>query len=135
MIKLLRNKWFLIIFTLSYFGFLWLVFQSLYVKEIYLQRMYKSTGTPDPVKAMELYSRMMKSGPKKNEMDSFFRLVNVLERAGKKEEAIRVLNQIIELKPEDEGTRLRLAVALHNVGKYLEAERHFIILLKEVNEK
>lgn len=59
-------------------------------------------------------------------------LATILRRAGKRENVITVLNRMVELMPEDRGLRLQLALDLHNQGKYLEAERHFVILLQEI---
>ncbi|MEE8424096.1 MAG: hypothetical protein V3S49_06100 [Thermodesulfobacteriota bacterium] len=80
---------------------------------------------------MEQYNRMMGSELKSKEIDSLHQLVKILKRVEKKEEVITVLNRMVEMMPEDRDLRLELALDLHNHGKYLEAERHFVILLKE----
>lgn len=131
LIKLIRNKYFLVFFMLSCFGFLWLFFQSHYENEILLHSLYRSVKLPDHAKVMEQYNRMMGSELKSKEIDSLHQLVKILKRVEKKEEVITVLNRMVEMMPEDRDLRLGLALDLHNHGKYLEAERHFVILLKE----
>ncbi len=42
-----------------------------------------------------------------------------------------VLSRLVQLSPEDRGLRKQLALALHNQGKFAEAEKHLAILLKE----
>ena len=42
-----------------------------------------------------------------------------------------VLTQLVGLSPKDRELRKQLAVALHNQGKYDEAEKHLVILMGE----
>lgn len=80
---------------------------------------------------MKLYSTMMKSVPKSNEFNSFYRLAKILARAEKRKESIKVLNRIIRIAPEDREVRLWLAIELYNQKRYREAEKHFVVLLKK----
>lgn len=130
-IKLIRNKWFLVTFSLFYLGILWVSFQWVYHKELMLQNIYKGNTPPDPGQVMKLYSTMMKSAPKSKERNSFYRLAKILARAEKRKEAIKVLNRMIKIAPEDGEVRLWLALELYNQKRYREAEKHFVVLLKK----
>ncbi|HHT9137099.1 MAG TPA: tetratricopeptide repeat protein [Candidatus Wunengus sp. YC60] len=134
-IKLIRNKWFLAAFSVFYFGIVWIFFQIFYRKELLLQKVYKSSNTPDISQVMTLYNKMMRPAPDRSEFDSFYRLAKTLTRIEKKKELIKVLNKLIKTAPEDRDLRLWLAVELHNQGRYREAEKHFVILLKGKGEK
>lgn len=129
-VKLIRNKWFLIAFSLFYFGIVWGLFRIFYHKEILLQKMYKGGDTPDALQVMTLYKKMMKTAPKRGNFHSFYRLAKILARIERKKEVIKVLNKLIKTAPEDRELRLWLAVELHNQGRYREAEKHFVALLK-----
>lgn len=131
-IRLIRNKLFLIPFFLFYSWVLWMLFQITYDNEILLNRLYKSKRSPDYSKeAIRLYRGMMSQELTRRRIGSFYRLIEVLERAERKEEIVTVLEKMFRLMPEDEYLRSSLAIALHNAGRYLEAEEHFIKLLKE----
>lgn len=130
LIKLIRNKWFLIAFSVFYFGIVWGLFRTFYHKEILLQKLYKGSDTPDTLQVMTLYKKMMKTAPKRGNFHSFYHLAKILARIERKKEVIKVLNKLIKTDPEDEGLRLWLAVELHNQGRYRDAEKHFITLLK-----
>ncbi len=108
-IKLIRNKWFLLTFSLFYVGIIWASFQWVYHKELLLQKIYKSNNPPDTGQVMTLYSKMMKSVPKSKECKSFYCLAKILARAEKRKEAIKVLSRMIKITPEDEEVRLWLA--------------------------
>ena len=135
LIKSIRNKWFLLIFSFFFFGISWISFRFVYRKELLLQKIYKSNETPDTLQVVMLYNKMMKSAPKRHELNSFYHLAKILTRIEKKKELIKVLNKLIKTAPEDRELRLWLAVELHNQGRYREAEKHFVILLKEKGEK
>ncbi|MBE7444662.1 MAG: tetratricopeptide repeat protein [Planctomycetia bacterium] len=130
-IQLIRKKWFLVTFSLCYLGILWTSFQWVYHKELLLQNLYKSNTPPESGQVMKLYSTMMKSVPKSNEFNSFYRLAKILARAEKRKESIKVLNRIIRIAPEDREVRLWLAIELYNQKRYREAEKHFVVLLKK----
>ncbi len=130
-IKLIRNKWFLLIFSIFFFGIVWCCFQLVYRDELLLLRMYRSSTPPDPAKAMMLYNKMMKTKPDPYEIASFYRLAKVLARVEKRKEVIRILRKLVRIAPKDKELRLWFAVELHNKKRYKEAERHFQFLLKE----
>ncbi|MFQ5901567.1 MAG: hypothetical protein ACE5IH_08435 [Thermodesulfobacteriota bacterium] len=95
--------------------------------------MYVSAGMPDSAKVLEQYNRIMRAEPERKDINLLHRLVEVLKKAEKNEEVVEVLNRMVGLMPEDKELRLRLAVALHLQDRYLEAEQHFVILLREGN--
>lgn len=129
-IGFIRKRWLVLLFSVIFFGMLWGSFQWMYREQILLQQLYKSGTLPDQRVAMTLYREMVVSGTIHSDTNSLSLLAEVLARAEKREEAIRVWNRLVSQMPEDRGLRLRLAVALHNQGKYLEAEKHFVVLLK-----
>ena len=130
-LKLIRNKWFLLIFSFFFWGIICISFQWVYKKELLLRSLYKSTKSPDTLQVMILYSNMMKSIPDRHELKPWYFLANILIKAEKKKEAIKVLSKLIKIAPEDREVRLWLAIELHNQKRYREAEKHFAMLLKE----
>lgn len=130
MVKFIRNKWFLIGFSVFYLGTVWGFFRTFYHKEILLQKLYKGSDTPDALQVMTLYKKMMKTAPKRGNFHSFYRLAKILARIERKKEVIKILNRLIKTVPEDGELRLWLAVELHNQGRYREAEKHFAALLR-----
>ncbi|MEP9411797.1 MAG: tetratricopeptide repeat protein [Candidatus Brocadia sp.] len=130
LIKLIRNKWFLIAFSVFYFCIVCALFRIFYHKEILLQRLYKGSDTPDALQVMTLYRKMIKTAPKRGNFRSFYRLAKILARIERKKEAIKVLNKLIKTAPEDRELRLWLAVELYNQKRYREAEKHFAVLLR-----
>lgn len=130
-IKLIRSKWFVVTFFLFYFGIFWGAFQWVYKNEIILQSLYKNTESPDADKVMMLYNAMIKKVPGRKEINSYYCLGKILLRAEKRKEAIKVLNTMIKITPEDRSVRMWLAIELHNQQRYREAEKHFIILLRQ----
>ncbi|MFQ5842756.1 MAG: tetratricopeptide repeat protein [Thermodesulfobacteriota bacterium] len=132
-IELIRNKWIILFCALMLFGILWGSFQWMYREQILLHKLYAGRQRPDQAAAMMLYREMMESGTNHGDRKSLARLAEILVRGGKGEEAIRVWGRLVSQMPEDRGLRFRLAVALHNQGKYLEAEKHFDVLLEGVN--
>ncbi len=129
-IGFIRKRWFMLLFSVIFFGMLWGSFQWMYREQILLQQLYTGGTLPDQRVAMTLYREMVESGTIHSDTNSLSLLAEVLARAGKREEAIRVWNRLVTQMPKDRGVRLRLAVALHNQRKYLEAEKHFVVLLK-----
>lgn len=132
-IKLLRHRWFLLTFSLAFFGIIWISFQLVYKTELLIQNMYKSNEPPDALQVMVLYNKITKSALKQNEIDLYHRLSEILMRIGKKKEAVKVLNRLVNTVPEDRSLRLSLAVELHNQKRYKEAEKHFVVLLRGKN--
>ena len=130
-IKLIRNKWFLLIFSIFFFGIVWCFFQLVYRDELILRDLYRGNKPPDPAKAMVLYRKMMRTKSNPHEMASFYRLAKVLARVEKRKEVIRILRKLVRIAPKDKELRLWFAVELHNQKRYKEAERHFQLLLKE----
>jgi len=129
-IGFIRKRWTMLLFSVICFGMLWGSFQWMYREQILLQQLYTGGTLPDQRVAMTLYREMVESGTIHSDTNSLSLLAEVLARAGKREEAIRVWNRLVTQMPKDRGVRLRLAVALHNQRKYLEAEKHFVVLLK-----
>ncbi len=130
-IKLMRNKWFLLGFLISFFGIVWLSFRLVYKKELFIQEIHKGNKFADSSQVMALYNKMMKSSRKLDEIETYYRLASILINIGKKREAIKVLNRLVKTVPEDRSLRLSLAVELHNEKRYREAEKHFVVLLKK----
>lgn len=133
-IRFIRNKWLMMFFALMFFGLLWGSFQWVYRREILLRRLYYSGTLHDQKVALTLYEDVMESGFTQRDPKSLSLLAEILAKMGKKEEAIRIWDRLVSQLPEDRAARFRLAVALHNHGKYLEAEKHFNVLLRGVNE-
>ncbi|MFN3533302.1 MAG: hypothetical protein ACK41Q_12455 [Candidatus Brocadia sp.] len=111
-IKLIRNRWFLLTFSLAFFGIIWSSFQLVYKKELLIQDMYRSKEPPDTLLVMMLYNKMTKSAIKQNEIDLYYRLSEILIRIGKKKEAARILSKLVKAVSEDRSLRLSLAVEL-----------------------
>lgn len=130
-IKLIRNKWFIAIFFLFYFGIFWGAFQWVYKNEILLQLLYEGAESPDADKVMMLYNAMMRKVPGRKEINSYYCLGKILIRAEKRKEAIKVLNAMIKITPDDRSVRLWLAIELYNQQRYRDAEKHFVVLLKK----
>lgn len=120
-------------FSLAFFGIIWISFQLVYKTELLIQNMYKSNEPPDALQVMVLYNKITKSALKQNEIDLYHRLSEILMRIGKKKEAVKVLNRLVNTVPEDRSLRLSLAVELHNQKRYKEAEKHFVVLLRGKN--
>jgi tetratricopeptide (TPR) repeat protein len=134
LISLIRNKWFILIFSFFFCGVSWAAFQSVYEKELLLIDMYNS-DSPDTLKVTELYNEWMESVPKRDEIGLYYRLSKILSKIDKKKEAIEILEKLVNTFSEDRNMRLWLAVELHNQERYTEAEEHFNILLKEKAEE
>ncbi|MCF6154860.1 MAG: hypothetical protein E3K36_06315 [Candidatus Brocadia sp.] len=132
-IKLIRNKRFLLIFPLAFFGIIWVSFQLVYKTELLIQNMYGGNEPPDILQVMMLYNKMTKSALKHNEIDLYCHLSQILMRIGKKKEAVKVLNRLVKTVPENRNLRLSLAIELHNQKRYREAEKHFVVLLRGKN--
>ncbi|MDN3515088.1 MAG: tetratricopeptide repeat protein [Candidatus Brocadia sp.] len=77
---------------------------------------------------------MIKSIPDRHELKPWYFLANILIKAEKKKEAIKILSKLIKIAPEDREVRLWLAIELHNQKRYREAEKHFVVLLKKNNK-
>ena len=133
-IELIRNRWFVLFCGLTCFGILWGSFQWIYREQILLQQLYNSGTLHDQKFALVLYRDVIQPGSNHRDPQLLSLLAEILVKTGKRDEAIRIWDQLVARTPADRGMRLRLAVALHNQGKYLEAERHFSVLLKGVNK-
>src|SRR3989304_666734 len=116
-IKLIRNKWFLLIFSIFFFGIVWCFFQLVYRDELILRDLYRDNKPPDPVKVMVLYRKMMRTKPNPHEKDSFYRLAKVLARVEKRKEVIRILRKLVRVVPMDKELRLWLPAHLQNQKK------------------
>jgi tetratricopeptide (TPR) repeat protein len=81
-----------------------------------------------------LYRDVITSGSNGRDPQLLSLLAEILVKTGRREEAIRIWDDLVGRTPEDRGLRFRLAVALHNQGKYLEAEKHFGVLLEGVKD-
>ncbi len=130
-IQLIRNGWFIGTIGLLYGAAVWSGFQWIYTAEIVLERLEQAVEAPDPAAAMRVYEQIARSRVRRDDLDSFVKLGQVLERAGRADEAIEVWRRVAAAIPEDEGLRMRLALTLHNAGRYAEAELHFAALLRE----
>lgn len=130
-VKLMRNKWFLMAFSVFFSGVVWGSFQLVYLKELPLYAMYRNDKPPDPAKVMALYKKMIRTKLNSRKIKSFYCLAKVLARVGKEKEEIRVLRKLVRVVPQDGKLRLWLAVELYNQKRYKEAERHFQLLRKQ----
>ena len=130
-IQLIRNGWFIGTIGLLYGAAVWGGFQWIYAAEIVLERLEQAVEAPDPAAAMRVYEQIARSRVRRDDLDSFVKLGQVLERAERADEAIEVWRRVAAAIPEDEGLRMRLALTLHNAGRYAEAEPHFAALLRE----
>lgn len=129
--RLIRNGWFIGIIGLLYGAAVWGGFQWIYTAEIVLERLEQAVEVPDPAAIMRVYEQIAHSRVRRDDLDTFVTLGQVLERAGRADEAIEVWRRVAAAIPEDEGLRMRLALTLHNAGRYAEAEPHFAALLRE----
>ena len=130
-IQLIRNGWFIGTIGLLYGAAVWGGFQWIYTAEIVLERLEQAVEAPDPAAAMRVYEQIARSRVRRDDLDIFVKLGQVLERAGRADEAIEVWRRVVVTIPEDEGLRLRLALTLHHASRYAEAEPHFAALLRE----
>lgn len=129
--QLIRNGWFIGAIGLLYGTAVWGGFQWIYTAEIELERLEQAVEAPDSARTMRVYEQIIHSQARRDDLDTFVTLGQILERAGRADEAIEVWRRVAAAIPEDEGLRLRLALTLHNAGRYGEAEPHFAALLRE----
>ncbi len=134
LIYLIRKKWFILVSSLFLCGIILVTFQYVYKKEIYLTSMFNKK-IPDTLMIANLYDKWIKSIPKRDEIGQYHRLSKILIKIGRKQEAIKILNKLLSTFPKDRDIRLLLAVELHNQKRYIDAEEHFAILLKEETKK
>jgi len=130
-IQLIKNKWIVSVAGLLWGAIIWGGFQWLYTTEIELERLALTVKTPDPVRTMHIYEQIARSRVRQDNLETFIKLGEVLERAEQGNTAIEVWRHIVTVIPEDTGLRTRLALSLHNTHHYTEAEAHFAILLQE----
>jgi len=130
-IQLIRNGWVVGVAGLLYGAAVWGGFQWIYTAEIVLERLEQAVEAPDPAAAMRVHEQIARSRVRRDALDSFVKLGQVLERAGRRDAAIEIWRRVVAVVPEDEGLRMRLALTLHNAGRYAEAEPHFAALLRE----
>lgn len=130
-IRLIRNGWFVGVAGLLYGVAVWGSFQWIYTTEIVLERLEQAVEAPDPAAVMRVYEQIARSRVRRDDLDSFVKLGQVLERAERRDAAIEIWRRVVAVVPEDEGLRMRLALTLHNAGRYAEAEPHFAALLRE----
>ena len=131
-IELIRNKWFALFCAVTFFGILWGSFQWIYRDQIVLRKLYNGGTLRDQHVALMLYRDIMESGSDSKDARLLSLLAETLVKGGRRDQAIRIWDQLVRRTPEDRELRFRLAVALHNQGKYLEAEKHFDVLLQGV---
>jgi len=128
-IALIRHRWIAGAALLLYGAVLWGGFQRIYRAEIELQRLARAPEAPNPERTDHVYRAIMRSPVRRTNLEIFVALGDLLERAGRWNEAVLVWQQTAAAAPEDRGFRWRLALALHNAGRYAEAERYFAELL------
>ena len=133
-IQLIRKGWFIGVVGLLYGAAVWGGFQWIYTAEIVLERLEQAVEAPDPAAAMRVYEQIARSRVRRDDLDSFVKLGQVLERAGRRVAALDIWRRVVAVVPEDEGLRMRLALTLYNGGRYAEAEPHFAALLREGSE-
>ena len=130
-IQLIRKGWFIGVVGLLYGAAVWGGFQWIYTAEIVLERLEQAVEAPDPAAAMRVYEQIARSRVRRDDLDSFVKLGQVLERAGRRVAALDIWRRVVAVVPEDEGLRMRLALTLYNGDRYAEAEPHFAALLRE----
>lgn len=130
-LQLIRNGWFIGTISLLYGAAVWGGFQWIYTAEIVLERLEQAVEAPDPATAMRVYEQIARARVRRDDLDTFVKLGQMLERAGRTDEAIEVWRRVVAAIPEDEGLRMRFALTLHHAGRYAEAEPHFAALLRE----
>lgn len=133
-IQLIRNGWVIGVAGLLYGAAVWGGFQWIYTAEIVLERLEQAVEAPDPAAAMRVHEQIARSRVRRDALDSFVKLGQVLERAGRRDAALEIWRRVVAVVPEDEGLRMRLALTLYNGGLYAEAEPHFAALLREGSE-
>lgn len=128
-IQLIRKGWFIGAVGLLWGGAVWGGFQWLYTAEIELERLARAVEAPDPARAMRVYEQIARSRVRRDDLESFVKLGQVLERAGRGDAAIEVWRRVVAVVHEDEGLRTRLVLRLYHAGRYAEAEAHFVTTL------
>lgn len=58
-------------------------------------------------------------------------LLEALRKAEKKDEVLKVLQRLAEFEPTRRDLRMQIALELHNRGRFVEAEKHVVVLLGE----
>jgi len=130
-IQLIRKGWFIGAVGLLWGAAVWVGFQWLHTAEIELERLARAMEAPDPARAMRVYEQIARSRVRRDDLESFVKLGQVLERAGRGDAALEVWRRVVAALPEDEGLRTRLVLTLYHAGRYAEAEAHFATLLRE----
>lgn len=130
-IRFIRNRWVIGVVLALYGAILWGGFQRIYGGEIELQRLAHAPETPNPEQAMRAYETISRSRVTRTNLETYVALGDLLERTQRWNEAARIWRRVAAAAPEQEWPRGRLTVALHNAGRYDEAETHFVELLRE----
>lgn len=129
--RLIRNRWVMGVVLALYGTILWGGFHWIYGNEIELQRLARASDTPSPEQAMRAYETISHSRVTRTNLETFVALGDLLERVEHWNEAARIWRRVAAAAPEQEWPRGRLTLALHNAGRYAEAETHFVELLGE----
>lgn len=79
--------------------------------------------------AEEQFQIVLKANPK--DAGAWKGLLEALRKSGKRDEVVKALERLVELEPVRRDLRMQLALELHNRGRFVEAERHIVILLGE----
>src|SRR5574337_1137408 len=93
--QLIRNGWFIGVIGLLYGTAIWGGFQWIYTAEIELERLARVTEAPDPEKAMRVHERIARSRVRRDDLESFVKLGQVLERAGRGDVALEVWRRVV----------------------------------------
>ncbi len=75
------------------------------------------------------FESVLKADP--NNVDALRGRLEGVRKAKDQKSEYEVLTKLVRLSPQDRELRKQLAVALHNQGKYEEAEKHLAILMGE----
>lgn len=86
-----------------------------------------------PKKAGRHFETVLETKPR--DAEALKGLLEARKKSGKKDDAFKVLEQLVMVLPEDRDLRMQLAVELHNRGRYTEAEKHLNILLRKDEDK
>ncbi len=75
------------------------------------------------------FEMVLKTDP--NNVNALRGRLEGVRKAKDRKAEYEVLTKLVHLSPKDRGLRKQLALALHNQGKYEEAEKHLAILMGE----
>lgn len=79
--------------------------------------------------AQEEFRVALHANPK--DAEAWKGILEALRKTDQRDEFLKALDRLVDLEPTRKDLRMQLALELHNRGRFMEAERHIVILLGE----